>query len=275
MKPVCVITGGGSGIGLATAKVMGSQGYRILLAGRTAKKLEQAIIELQAMDIEAEGFSCDISDRKSTQQLAAAAFCRGNIKVVIHAAGMSPKMGNALQIMEANALGTININDAFYDVMAEGGCIVDTSSMSAYMTPKFIMPKGCYKLSRTDRAMFMRKMMRRVNLFPASVRVGVSYAISKDFVIWFAKNEAARFGEKGIRVLSITPGNFETPMGELEKDEAATYMKHNAIKRLGKPEEIAWLYAAVTDERMGYLTGADIICDGGCVASGCGPLKRA
>lgn len=50
--------------------------------------------------------------------------------------------------------------------------------------------------------------------------------------------------------MSVTPGNFETPMGELEKEEAASFLKYNAIKRLG------------------YLTGADIICDGGCIASG-------
>jgi NAD(P)-dependent dehydrogenase (short-subunit alcohol dehydrogenase family) len=96
----------------------------------------------------------------------------------------------------------------------------------------------------------MRKMMQRVNVFPKKVRAGVAYGISKNSVIWFAKTDAARFGEKGIRVLSITPGNFDTPMGELEKDEAMTYPKYNAIKRLGRSEEIAQLYAAVADDRI-------------------------
>lgn len=274
MKNVCVITGGGSGIGFATAEIMGRQGYYIILAGRTVKKLENAVAQLQAMDIETEAFGCDISDRKSTQLLATTALERGKVKVVIHAAGMSPQMGDARKIMETNALGTINANDAFYEVMHDGGCIIDTSSMSAYLMPKIIIPKRSYKLSHTDPDRFMKKMMRRVNLFPRKVRSGVAYGISKDFVIWFAKTDAARFGEKGVRVLSIAPGNFETPMGELEKDEAMTYMKYNAIKRLGRPEEIAQLYAAVADDRIGYLTGTDILCDGGCVASGCSPLKR-
>jgi len=197
------------------------------------------------------------------------------VKVVIHAAGMSPQMGDARKIMEANALGTININDAFYEVMSDGGCIIDTSSISAYLMPQILMPKHCYKLSRTDCDKFMKQMMRYINLFPQKTRSGVAYAVSKNFVIWFAKTDAARFGEKGVRVLSITPGNFETLMGELEKDEATTYLKYNAIKRLGQPEEIARLYAALADERMGYLTGTDILCDGGCVASGCSPLRRA
>lgn len=268
MKRVCVITGGGSGMGLAAARILVNQGYYMILVGRTAKKLENAVAELISMGGEAEAFSCDIADRKSTQMLARHAANKGEVKAVIHAAGLSPHMGDAEKIMEGNALGTVNINDAFYDVIAKGGCIIDTSSMSACLTPKFLMPQHCYPLCRTDREKFMKKMMNRVKLFPKSTRSGVAYSISKHFVIWFARTDAARFGEKGVRVLSVTPGNFETPMGELEKEEAASFLKYNAIKRLGKPEEIAQLYAALIDERLGYLTGADIICDGGCIASG-------
>ena len=82
------------------------------------------------------------------------------------------------------------------------------------------------------------------------------------------------FFQQGARVLSVTPGNFETPMGNLEKDEAGTYLKFNAIKRNGRPEEIAALYEELTDERLSYLTGADIICDGGCIASGATAFAR-
>jgi NAD(P)-dependent dehydrogenase (short-subunit alcohol dehydrogenase family) len=129
MKKVCVITEGGSGIGFATASIMVKQGYYVILVGRSVKKLENSVIELQAMDIEAEAFSCDISDCKSTQLLTATAIERGEVKIVIHAAGMSPQMRDAQKIMEANALGTINVNDSFYEVMQGGGCIIDTSSM--------------------------------------------------------------------------------------------------------------------------------------------------
>lgn len=266
MKKVCVITGGGSGIGLATAKAMMSQNYFIILVGRSAAKLACAVEEINGLGGEAEAFSCDISDAASTRRLAEHAATAGTVKAVIHVAGLSPHMGDARKIVEGNALGTINVNNAFYEIMAEGGCIIDTSSMSAHLTPQFIMPKRSYSLSRTNIKRFMNKIMARVNIFPAKVRSGVAYSISKHFVIWYAKTDAARFAQKGIRVLCITPGNFETPMGELEKEEATTYLKYNAIKRLGKPEEIAKLYASLIDEGMGYLTGAEIICDGGCIA---------
>ena len=59
--------------------------------------------------------------------------------------------------MQANALGTVNINDAFFEVIAEGGCVIDTSSTSAYMAPSFIMPKRVYPLRAQTGSFFMDK----------------------------------------------------------------------------------------------------------------------
>lgn len=273
MKNICVITGGGSGMGLATAKLMGKN-HSIIICGRSVKKLEGAVEELKEEGIDVKAFACDVSNYKSVEELALYAKKQGKITAVIHAAGMSPNMGDAKQIMEVNALGTIYINNAFYNVMAEGSCIIDVSSMSAYLTPKIIMPVGLYKYSLKDTEVFMKKVLNRVNIFPKKVRTGVSYGISKHFVIWFAKQDAARFGEKGIRVISVSPGNFETPMGELEKKEADLYTKFCAIKRFGHVDEIASLFAYCVGPNAGYLTGVDILCDGGLVASGVNPLMR-
>ena len=120
----------------------------------------------------------------------------------------------------------------------------------------------------------MDKMMKKVKMFPRKTREGVAYSMSKHFTIWFAKQDAARFARKKARVLSITPGNFETPLGNLEKEEASTYLKFAAIKRNGLPEEIAPLYVALIDERLSYLTGTDILCDGGCIAGGASAFAR-
>ena len=166
------------------------------------------------------------------------------------------------------------INNAFYPVVEKGACIIDVSSMSAYLTPKIIMPVGLYKYSLKDPELFMKKIRKRINLFPEKLRAGVSYGISKHFVIWFAKQDAARFDTKGARVISVTPGNFETPMGDLEKEEADSYTKYCAIKRFDRVEEIASLFAYCASPEAGYLTGTDILCDGGLVASGVNPLRK-
>jgi Dehydrogenases with different specificities (related to short-chain alcohol dehydrogenases) len=266
MKNVCVITGGGSGMGLATAKIIGKDHY-VIIVGRTLKKLEKALNELRAEGIEGEAFACDISSFVSVIKLASHARKVGKITAVIHAAGMSPNMGDAKTIMEANALGTIHINEAFYEVMEEGSCLIDVSSMSGYMVPGLIMPTRKYKYSRKNKELFMKIMMARVNLFPKKLRSSVAYGISKNFVTWYAKTDAVRFGKKGIRVLSVSPGSFETPMGELEGDRVEEYIKISAIKRLGKVEEIAQLFAFCVSDKASYLTGTDILCDGGCVAA--------
>lgn len=273
MKKVCVITGGGSGMGLATARLMGKD-YYIIICGRSVNKLENAVRELQGEGIEIEAFACDVSDYRSVEKLANYAKEKGEISAVIHAAGLSPHMGDAKQIMEVNALGTININNAFYKVIMEGACIIDVSSMSAYITPQFIMPVRNYKYSVKDPQIFMKKMMKYINFFPKKVRTGVAYGISKHFVIWFAKQDSVRFGGKGVRVISVSPGNFETPMGELEKEEADAYTKYCAIKRFGHVDEIASLFVYCASSSAGYLTGVDILCDGGLVASGINPLKK-
>lgn len=274
MKKVCVVIGGGSGIGFAAAKEAAKKGYYVMIVGRNEKKLAGAVEELRKDGCEAEAYSCDVSDREHCFALARHAAECGAVKAVLHIAGMSPHMGDAEKIMQANALGTVNINDAFFEVIAEGGCVIDTSSTSAYMAPSFIMPKRVYPLACTDRKLFMDKMMKKVKMFPRKTREGVAYSMSKHFTIWFAKQDAARFAGKNARVLSITPGNFETPLGNLEKEEASTYLKFAAIKRNGRPEEIAPLYVALIDERLSYLTGTDILCDGGCIAGGASAFAR-
>lgn len=260
-------------MGLATAKWMGKN-HSIIICGRSVSKLQNAVSELKAEGIAVEAYPCDVSDFDQVERLANAVKEKGKVTAVIHAAGMSPHMGAAKQIMEVNAVGTVHVNNAFYEIMEEGSCIIDVSSVSAYLTPKIIMPIGLYKYSLKDSELFMKKIMKRINLFPKKVRAGVSYGISKHFVIWFAKQDAARFGKKGVRVLSVSPGNFETPMGEIEKDEADTYTKHCAIKRFGQVDEIASLFAYCASPSAGYLTGVDILCDGGLVASGINPLTK-
>lgn len=259
-------------MGLAAAHIMGRDHY-IILAGRTLSKLENAVKELQDEGIEAEAFSVDVGSRVSAEKLAEHAAGCGRVRALLHCAGLSPHMGDAGLIMQGNALGTVNIDEAFYEIMGEGSCIINVSSMSAYLTPQFIMPKRLYRHALTDREAFMKKIMRFIRLMPKSQQANVAYGISKNFVIWYSKRMAEKMGGKGIRILSVTPGNFETPMGKLESKEASEYIQYCAIKRFGRPEEIAELMAFCASEKPGFLTGADIICDGGCVASGVNPLK--
>jgi NAD(P)-dependent dehydrogenase (short-subunit alcohol dehydrogenase family) len=147
--------------------------------------------------------------------------------------------------------------------------------MSGYMVPSAIMPTRKYKYSRKNKELFMKILMGRVNLFPKKLRSSVAYGISKHFVIWYAKTDAVKFGEKGIRILSVSPGSFETPIGELEKDRVKEYTNQSAIKRLGRVEKIADLFAFCVSYMASYLTGVDILCDGGSLATRINPARKS
>ena len=264
MANVCVITGGGSGMGLAAAKFMPKDKI-IVLTARTVSKLESAVNELKELGYTAYAKACDTSDRESVKELVAFACELGEIKNVINSAGVSPAMkGTPEGILRINALGTVYVNQEFSKVMKPGSVIVDVSSNSAYILPSFIIPKKVYPLAETDEEQFLKKIVKRSSMAKGDYQQkGLAYSISKNFVIWYAQKCAFEYGLKGIRVVSLSPGLIATDMGNLEKEDGGMLIGFSAEERMGKPEELGYALATVADERNGYLAGVDILCDGG------------
>lgn len=263
MKSICVITGGGSGMGLAAAKCLPKE-KTIVLSGRTVKKLENAVEQLTALGYEAHACACDTSDRNSVCALAEYAASLGTIKNVIHAAGLSPAMAKPEQLLRVNALGTVYVNQEFSKRMERGSVIVDVSSNSAYVLPGFLISKRTYALAETDEALFLQKLLKKSSLPRGEYeRSGFAYAMSKNFVVWYAAKCAFAYGPRGIRVVSLSPGLIATDMGALEAKEGGALIGYAAEERMGTPEELGFALATVADERNGYLAGVDILCDGG------------
>ena len=262
-RNVCVITGGGSGMGLEAAKCMPKDKI-IVLAGRTVAKLENAVNELTALGFEAHAHAADTSDRKSVRELAEYAASLGEIKNVINCAGMSPAQTNGEKLLRINALGTVYMNQEFSKLMNPGSVIVDISSNSAYSLPSIIIPKKVYPLAETDEETFVAKILKRANIARSDYqKAGFAYALSKNFVCWYAAKCAFEYGKKGIRVVSLSPGLIATDMGNKEKENGGYLIKYTAEERMGKPEELGYAIASLADERNGYLAGVDILCDGG------------
>ncbi len=262
-KEVCVITGGGSGMGLAAAKYMPKEKI-ILVTGRTLAKLERAVTELQEAGYEAYAKTCDTSVRSQVQELAAYAAELGEIKNVIHAAGLSPAMADPEKLLRVNALGTVYINQEFSKYMKAGSVIVDISSNSAYMIPGFLANKKTFTLADTDEDLFLKKCLKLPKMLKDDYKSsGLAYGLSKKFVIWYAAKCAFDYGSKGIRVCSLSPGLIATDMGNLEAKEGGSLLETAAEKRMGTPEELGFAIASVADERNGYLAGVDVLVDGG------------
>ncbi len=264
MKTVCVITGGGSGMGLAAAKCMPKEKI-IVVTGRTMSKLEKAVKELEALGYEAYAKTCDTSNRQQVRELAEYAATLGEIKNVINSAGLSPAMAKPEQLIRVNALGTVYVNEEFSKLMKAGSVIVDVSSNSAYILPSIVVNKKVFALADKDEELFVKKILGLPNMLKGYQASGLAYGLSKKFVIWYAAKSAQELGAKGIRVCSLSPGLIATDMGNLEAEEGGDLIKTTAEKRMGRPEELGFAIATVADERNGYLAGVDVLVDGGSV----------
>ncbi len=267
-KPeICVITGGGSGMGYEAARYMPKQKI-LVISGRTVSKLEHAAEQLRQEGHTVYLHACDVSKRDSVKELAAYAASLGTIKNVIHCAGVSPQMAEAEQLLRINALGTVYINEEYSKVMEEESVIVDVSSNAAYSIPSILKSIGHYSNVYKNEEKFLHHLMNIVKLIPGDyTKKGLAYALSKSFVCWYAKESAFELGPKGIRVVSLSPGLVATDMGELEKEKGARMIERSAEQRMGRPEELGYALATLADERNGFLAGVDILCDGGSTVS--------
>lgn len=267
MPEVSVITGGAGGMGLATAKIVGRD-RAVVICDVSQPRLDAAVAELKELIIDCTAVACDITDRTSVAALVETAQSLGTVASVVHTAGASPSMGSADRIMRINALGTVHVNEAFHKIAGEGFAIVDVASMAGHNLPKFIVPTRQFKLALQDEDALMKKMMGACRIASEKMRSGMAYSISKAFVMWYSRSQAARFGQKDARIVSVSPGSFDTEMGRLEEDAGSGAMlRYAALKRFGTPEEIAELLAFCASNKAGYLTGIDILCDGGDLAS--------
>jgi NAD(P)-dependent dehydrogenase (short-subunit alcohol dehydrogenase family) len=267
MNQVSVITGGAGGMGLATAKIVGL-GRTVVLADVRQDRLDAAAVTLKDLGITPTIVNCDVTDRSAVADLYDTANGLGTLASVIHTAGVSPSMGPADYVMRTNAIGTVNVNETFHAIAGEGAVIVNVASMAAHMLPAEMIPTGQFSLALKDSDAFWDAMMAACNVIPEDARSGFAYALSKSFVKWYSQSQAERFNARGLRIVSVSPGSIDTEMGRLEEQAGAGAMVADAaVPRWGKAEEMAELLAFCASDKAGYLTGTDILNDGGVIAS--------
>lgn len=267
MNNVAIITGGAGGMGLACAKILGKT-HQVVICDITQKKLDSASQELAELNIQSRALFCDITDQNSVAKLFEEASTLGHIACVVHTAGISPQMANPEAILKVNSLGTIHITKAALKIATEGFALVNVASMAGHMLPSILIPKRAYKYALSDTDKMLKKQLFPCHFMPKKLyRNGMAYSISKNFVIWYSQRMAGAFGEKGARIVSVSPGSFDTQMGRLEEESgSAAMLKTAAFKRFGRPEEIAELLAFCVSDKASYITGTDILCDGGVIA---------
>lgn len=254
-------------MGVETAKIMGRD-HAVVLCDVRQDRLDRAAATLGELGISVTAVNCDVTDRAAVDELFGAAQGLGTVTSVVHTAGVSPAMGDAEYVMRTNAIGTINVNEAFYGTVGDGGAIVNVASMAAHILPEELIPVAAFPQALTDEAAFLAATLAACDIAGEQQRSGIAYAISKNFVKWYSSSQAERFNGRGLRIVSVSPGSVDTEMGRLEEaGGAGALVADAAVPRWGRPEEMAELFAFCVSDKAGYLTGTDILNDGGVVAS--------
>ena len=237
---VSIITGGAQGIGLATARKFAAEGAIVAVADLGSEPVRTAVDELRRDGAVAEGFAVDVTRRDQIDSMVQQLKARfGRIDALVNNAGITldarlQKMTDAQfdAVIAVNLKGTYNCAQAVVETMIEqgSGVILNASSVVGIY--------GNYGQS--------------------------NYAASKFGVIGLAKTWARELGPKGIRCNAVCPGFIATPILRTIPDRVMAQMTERVpMKRLGRPEEVADVYAYLASDEASYINGAVIEVAGG------------
>lgn len=263
---VLVVIGVG-GMGRAIARRQGP-GKTVLLADFDENTLATAASALEGDGHKVTTRHVDVSARGSVSALARAAADLGAVTQVVHTAGLSPVQAPAAAILNVDLLGAALVLEEFGQVIAAGGAGVVISSMAAHMGAP-IEPAHEAALATTP----ADQLLELPFASPDTVAdPGLAYGLAKRANQIRVQAASLTWGERGARINSISPGVISTPMGQAELGSASGQIMRamigaSATGRLGTPDDIAAAAAFLLGPDSSFITGTDLLVDGGVVAA--------
>lgn len=237
---VCLITGAAQGIGLATALKFAAEGATVVVCDVRQTAVDAAVDQCKALGVNSTGFVMDVTQRPMVDAVVAQVLQQhGRIDVLVNNAGITQDarlqkmtLEQFDRVIDVNLRGVFHCAQAVADAMtAQGsGVILNASSVV-----------GIYgNFGQTN------------------------YAASKFGVIGFTKTWSRELGPKGIRVNAVAPGFVATPiLGSIPEKVISEMEQRVPLRRLGRPEEIANVYAFLASDEASYINGAVIEVSGG------------
>ncbi|MCZ4507985.1 SDR family oxidoreductase [Streptomyces sp. ActVer] len=259
-RDVVVVTGAG-GMGVAVARRLGN-GRNVLLADASSQGLDRAVTALTDEGYAVRGMVTDVSDRGAVHKLAEAAADEGRVVAIVHTAGVSPATGPAKTIVDVNLLGTAHVIDAFETVATRGTSLVVISSMAGHVA----------SLSREEEAALATTATEDLLGLDVVSAIGddaqTAYIVTKRANHLRVQAAALAWNLRGARVNSVSPGVIATAMSRAEAASPSgahmmDMLDASGSGRVGTPGEIADAVAFLTGPESSYITGTDLLVDGG------------
>lgn len=265
-KDVIVVIGAG-GIGMAIARRQGF-GRTVLLADANEQTLAKAAAEMGNASYSVVQRTVDVSSRASVRALAQAAAALGPVMQVVNTAGLSPNMAPVRRLLEVDLYGSAVVFEEFGEVVAPGGAGLIVSSMAGHMM-RPLPAEDERQLAHipADELLALPCLQE-----PAIPNTLVAYMVAKRANVLRVQAEAVRWGERGARVNAISPGIVVTPLAahELNSEIGHVYramVEASPTRRMAPPDEIAVAAGFLLGPDAGFVTGSDLLIDGGVIAA--------
>ena len=272
-KNVMILTGAGQ-IGMAIARRMG-YGMKIVIGDKRTENAEAIAKIMNEAGFDAVGINMDLSSRESIKNLIAEAQKYGDIKALINAAGVSPSQAPIEAILKVDLYGTAVLLEEVGKVIAEGGVGITISSQSGHRMPA-LTPAEDEALATTP----TEQLLDIDILQPQNIRDTLhAYQLAKRCNVKRVMAEAVKWGQRGARINSISPGIIVTPLAldEFNGSHGSFYKNMFAKCPAGRPgtaDEVANVAELLMSGKGAFITGSDFLVDGGATASYFyGPLK--
>lgn len=267
MRKDTIIWMGAGQIGLAIVRRIAS-GKKVIIGDKSPEHARAAADLLNQAGFDAVAMAADLSSRESILSVINEARKYGAVKYLVNAAGVSPSQASIETILNVDLYGTAVLLEEVGKVIAEGGCGVTISSQSGHRMPA-LTPEEDRALATTP----TDELLSLSLLQPGNVRDTLhAYQLSKRCNVKRVMAEAVKWGERGARINSISPGIIVTPLAVDEfNGPRGDFYKNMFAKcpsgRPGTADEVAHVAELLMSEKGAFITGSDFLIDGGATAS--------
>jgi NAD(P)-dependent dehydrogenase (short-subunit alcohol dehydrogenase family) len=262
--PLAVVVSAG-GMGMAAARRL-SQRHRILLADIDGSRAERGAEMLRTEGADATAIACDVTEPVAVHGLGERVDALGGFRVLAHVAGLSPSLGDFRAIMRVNLMGAVTVAEALRPRASTATAAIFISSLAGH---NFCPTEAVEALLRNPAdPKLVEKLTAALGETESTPQR--AYALSKWALMAYCRSQASAWGERGGRIVSLSPGMIATPQGALEFEKSPNKLKlfaHTPLKREGTMLEIADAIEFLASDRASFITGTDLLVDGGLAAA--------
>lgn len=265
-RDVMILTGAGQ-IGMAIARRMG-YGKKIIVGDKKLENAEEIVRIMNNTGFDAIPVEMDLSSRESILSLIAEARKYGEISMLVNAAGVSPSQASIETILKVDLYGTAVLLEEVGKVIKEGGVGVTISSQSGHRMPALTADEDEHLATTSTEELLSLDILQ-----PQNIRDTLhAYQMAKRCNVKRVMAEAVKWGERGARINSISPGIIVTPLAldEFNGPRGDFYKNMFAKCPAGRPgtaDEVANVAELLMSNRGAFITGSDFLIDGGATAS--------